>query len=103
MTAAAAADSGGRPGTDALREARRVHWHDCLTSYEGQVLVLNGEKDTSHVRAQSKLLEAVPHGDAEIVPGAAHLANLDQPEQYTEAVRRFAGSVEDPFRVSATP
>jgi pimeloyl-ACP methyl ester carboxylesterase len=84
---------------DALREARRIRWHGCLASYEGSVLVLNGEKDTPHVRAQAKLLDGVEHGRAELVPGAAHLANLDRPEEYTESVRRFAGSLGDPFRV----
>jgi pimeloyl-ACP methyl ester carboxylesterase len=84
---------------DALREARRIRWHGCLSSYDGRVLALNGEKDTPHVRAQAKLLEGVRHGEAHLVPGATHLANLDQPDEYTAAVRRFAGSASDPFRV----
>jgi pimeloyl-ACP methyl ester carboxylesterase len=88
-----------RAYADALREARRIRWHGCLSSYEGRVHVLNGEKDTPHVRAQVKFLESVPHGDAELVPGAAHLANLERPEEYTEAVRRFARTAADPFRV----
>jgi pimeloyl-ACP methyl ester carboxylesterase len=88
-----------RAYADALREARKIRWHSYLEAYEGEVLVLNGEKDAPHVRAQDQLLAAVEHGRAEIVRGAGHLANLDRPEEYTDAVRRFAGSLADPFRV----
>jgi pimeloyl-ACP methyl ester carboxylesterase len=84
---------------DALHEARRIRWHGCLASYEGQVLVLNGEKDTPHVRAQARLLKGVRHGGAELVAGAGHLANLDRAEEYSQAVQRFAGPLVDSFRV----
>jgi pimeloyl-ACP methyl ester carboxylesterase len=79
---------------DALRAARKIHWHGCLRSYEGHVHVLNGERDHPHVRAQPKFLADVPHGGAELVEGAGHLANLDRPDEYTDAVRRFVLSLD---------
>jgi pimeloyl-ACP methyl ester carboxylesterase len=78
---------------DALHAVRKIHWHGALNSYEGQVLVLNGERDRPHVNAQPQFLEDVPHGRAELVKGAAHLANLDRPDEYSEAVRRFVRSL----------
>jgi pimeloyl-ACP methyl ester carboxylesterase len=74
---------------DALRAARRVHWHECLTAYERPVLVLNGELDKPHVRAQQELVAQAPNARAQVITGAGHLANLDRPEEYTEAVRAF--------------
>src|SRR5262249_13868736 len=89
-------DAGGsswRGYADALRAARRIHWGGRLDSYDGNVLVLNGERDTPHVRAQERLVSSIPHGRAAVVEGAGHLANLDRPDEYAEAVRRFARSL----------
>jgi len=79
---------------EALRAARRVRWHECLGSYGGEVLVLNGARDAPHVRAQAKLLSGVAHGRAELIPDAGHLASLDRPDAYTDAVRRFVGTLD---------
>jgi pimeloyl-ACP methyl ester carboxylesterase len=90
-------DAGGsswRGYADALRAARRIHWDGCLGSYGGEVLVLNGSKDTPHVRAQERLVSSIPHGRAAVIEGAGHLANLDRPDDYTDAVRGFARSLD---------
>jgi pimeloyl-ACP methyl ester carboxylesterase len=75
---------------DALRQARKIHWHGLLSNYQRPVLVLNGENDKPHVRDQEKVLEGVPDGRALVLEGAGHLANLDAPEAYTAAVREQA-------------
>ena len=78
---------------DALRAARKIRWHEQLSDYPGQVLVLNGADDKPHVRDQDKLLAHVPHGRAQVIEGAGHLANLDRPDEYTAAVRDFLRSL----------
>ncbi len=86
----AEADHYWRGYADALRAARKVHWHGKLAGYERAVLVLNGGLDKPHVRDQAKILEGVYDGRAEVIEGAGHLANLDQPDAYTAAVRAHA-------------
>jgi pimeloyl-ACP methyl ester carboxylesterase len=93
---AAELEAGGfswRGYADALRAARRIRWHEVAAGYDRPVLILNGENDKPHVREQPKLLECFPRGTAELVPGAGHLANLDRPEAYTDAVRRLVAGV----------
>jgi pimeloyl-ACP methyl ester carboxylesterase len=80
---------------DALRAARRIHWRECLSSYTGPVLVLNGALDRPHVQAQEDLVARLPHARAETIAAAGHMANLDQPDAYTDAVRSFARGVVD--------
>jgi pimeloyl-ACP methyl ester carboxylesterase len=64
-----------------------------LGKYPGPSLVLNGERDTSSRRGESKFLSAARQGYAQIIPGAGHACNLDQPEKYNLALREFAGSI----------
>jgi pimeloyl-ACP methyl ester carboxylesterase len=78
---------------DALKAARRIHWSQQLESYERPVLLLNGVRDTGHSRAAAALAPELPHARVQVIDDAGHLANLDQPEAYTEAVRGFAGSL----------
>lgn len=86
----AEADQYWRGYADALRAARKIHWHGQLARYERPVLVLNGSLDKPHVRDQEKLLEGVRDGRAQVIEGAGHLANLDRPDEYTDAVREHA-------------
>lgn len=78
---------------DALRAARRIHWYDCASEVRQPVVVLNGSRDTPHVRAQGELLVHLREGRAQLIDGAGHLANLDRPDEYTAAVRSFAGGL----------
>jgi pimeloyl-ACP methyl ester carboxylesterase len=78
---------------DALHQARKIHWHGLLAGFGRPVLVLNGAKDKLHVRDAPKQLSGVPHGRAVVLEGAGHLANLDEPEAYTAAVREHAARV----------
>jgi pimeloyl-ACP methyl ester carboxylesterase len=50
-------------------------------------------RDTGHARAAAALAPELPHARVQVIDDAGHLANLDQPEAYTEAVRGFAGEV----------
>ncbi|GGJ72159.1 lysophospholipase [Streptomyces brasiliensis] len=54
------------------------------------VLILNGEKDAVFRAGEADFARAHPHARVELVPRARHLANFDDPDAFTDAVRRFA-------------
>lgn len=54
------------------------------------VLILNGEKDTVFRAGEADFARAHPNARVELIPRARHLANFDDPEAFTDAVRRFA-------------
>jgi pimeloyl-ACP methyl ester carboxylesterase len=67
-----------------------------LSTYPGPVLILNGERDSTSRRSQAKFMARLRHARAQVIPGAGHACNLDQPEAYNEAVRAFAASLRLP-------
>jgi pimeloyl-ACP methyl ester carboxylesterase len=64
-----------------------------LALYPGPSLILNGERDTSARRGESKFVSAARQGRMQIIPDAGHACNLDQPENYNLAVREFGQSI----------
>jgi len=52
-------------------------------------LVLCGERDGANLPLCRSLAEALPDGSFELVPGAGHVANLDEPAAFTALVREF--------------
>ncbi|MER6622033.1 alpha/beta hydrolase [Streptomyces sp. NPDC000931] len=54
------------------------------------VLILNGEKDTLFRSGEMDFARAHPNARVELIPRAGHLANFDDPDAFTDAVRRFA-------------
>lgn len=54
------------------------------------VLILNGEKDAVFRAEEADFARAHPHARVELIPRARHLANFDDPDAFTDAVRRFA-------------
>jgi pimeloyl-ACP methyl ester carboxylesterase len=57
------------------------------------VLLLNGQYDQFRIGVRD-VLRACQHAQVEVIPGASHLANLDRPEAFTDALLRFADSVQ---------
>jgi pimeloyl-ACP methyl ester carboxylesterase len=54
------------------------------------VLVVNGEHDTGRRRlAGEHLAGLLPRAERSLVPGAGHLANLDNPRAYDDMIRSF--------------
>jgi len=53
------------------------------------VLVLCGERDRPNLPLSRRLAEALPDARFETVPGAGHVANLDNPEAFTALLRDF--------------
>ncbi|WP_153542273.1 alpha/beta fold hydrolase [Streptomyces sp. RB17] len=54
------------------------------------VLILNGEKDAIFRTREADFARTHPHARVELIPRAGHLANFDEPDAFTDAVRRFA-------------
>ncbi|MFJ2598600.1 alpha/beta fold hydrolase [Streptomyces erythrochromogenes] len=63
---------------------------DAMRHVDAPVLILNGEKDTVFRSGEREFARAHPHARIELIPRARHLANFDDPEAFTDAVRRFA-------------
>ncbi|MEV0494059.1 alpha/beta fold hydrolase [Streptomyces atratus] len=76
-------------------------WGDVLGRFDpgamrhvtAPVLILNGEKDTVFRSGEADFARAHPHARVELIPRAGHLANFDDPQAFTDAVRRFARQI----------
>jgi pimeloyl-ACP methyl ester carboxylesterase len=55
--------------------------------------LLNGAADRFFRRDERLYLRALRSGRVRLIEGAAHMANLDQPEAYTQALRDFATEI----------
>lgn len=71
-------------GRDFIRELR---------AYDGPVAIINGERDSMFRLSEVMFLAAARDATLQIVPDAGHVANLEQPEAYDRALRRFARSI----------
>jgi pimeloyl-ACP methyl ester carboxylesterase len=55
------------------------------------VQIIVGELDVATPPAEAKLMaERIPDARLAVIPDAAHLANLEQPESFNRIVREFA-------------
>lgn len=58
--------------------------------------VIVGELDQATPPSDATLMaDQIPGARLTVIPGAAHLANLEQPERFTHIVQSFAGSLEE--------
>jgi pimeloyl-ACP methyl ester carboxylesterase len=64
-----------------------------MRDYTRPVLVLNGENDEGMRQQETVLTNLLSDGRLQVLPGAGHLTNLEQPEAYTLAVQQFAKEV----------
>ncbi|MFZ2508492.1 MAG: alpha/beta hydrolase [Steroidobacteraceae bacterium] len=54
------------------------------------VLIVNGSHDApARLAAGDRLMQVLPHAERAWIPGAGHLANLDEPVAYAEVLRGF--------------
>ncbi|MER7056542.1 alpha/beta hydrolase [Streptomyces sp. NPDC000351] len=63
---------------------------DAMRYVAAPVLILNGEKDTVFRSGEMDFVRAHPQARIELIPRARHLANFDDPDAFTDAIRRFA-------------
>lgn len=63
---------------------------DLLPRIAVPTLLLWGESDArSPLRVARQFKEAIPRSELVVLPAAGHMSNLEQPELFNEAVRRF--------------
>lgn len=82
-----------RGGSQGLREVFTQKFCPRLAGYPGPVLLLNGKRDLGFRLQERRFLAAARNARLQIIPKAFHIANLDQPEAFAEAVRKFAESI----------
>jgi len=83
-----------RGGAAGIREVMRQEFGLKLAAYPGPVLLLNGARDLGFRMHEKRFLATARRGRLEVIPKAFHIANIDQPEKFSEAVRRFAREAE---------
>jgi pimeloyl-ACP methyl ester carboxylesterase len=85
-----------RGGAVALRALIGERFAPRLAAYPGPTLIVNGEYDLLF-RLSSRTFAGAAHDARRVrLRGATHLANLDRPEAFSEAVRRFVRSLDEP-------
>jgi 3-oxoadipate enol-lactonase len=72
-----------------FREGRRFDVTQELDRLTMPVLVLVGERDRANRGLSRVLAERLPNAELRLVEGAGHVANVDAPEAFTEALRAF--------------
>ncbi|MGA9883399.1 MAG: alpha/beta fold hydrolase [Candidatus Acidiferrales bacterium] len=82
-----------RGGAAGIRQVMSREFGPKLAAYPGPVLLLNGAMDLGFRMHEKRFLAIAQRGQLEVIPKAFHLANIDQPKQFSDAVRRFARSL----------
>lgn len=77
-------------GAVAVRSLVGERFRPRLARFPGPTLILNGEFDLLFRLSQRSFVAAAADARAAVIPWATHLTNLDRPEVFTSAVRRFA-------------
>jgi pimeloyl-ACP methyl ester carboxylesterase len=96
---AAPIEAGGfhfRGGAVAVRALVGERFRPRLARYPGRTLLLNGEFDLLFRLSARDFAEAAVDARRMTLPRATHLTNLDRPDLFTAAVRRFALEVDRP-------
>jgi pimeloyl-ACP methyl ester carboxylesterase len=66
---------------------------DALGSMEVPALVLVGEEDQPFLRAAEVMAAKLPQARLELLPGAGHVANLEEPEIFNASLLGFLGAL----------
>lgn len=80
---------------DAVRAMRGVDFRAKLAAYDGPALILNGQHDWVHRTAERSFAHVAHNAAVQIIPDAGHIASLDAPDSFTDAVREFAVRAEE--------
>ena len=83
-------------GAEAVRSLVGQRFIPRLAAYPGPSLIVNGEFDVVFRPGARAFAAAARDARRVRLGGASHLANLDRPAAFSEAVRRFARSVANP-------
>jgi pimeloyl-ACP methyl ester carboxylesterase len=85
----------GAGGAGALRALIGERFAPRLAAYDGPVLILNGELDVLFRMGANLFARDARDVRRVRLGGATHLANLDRPEAFNLAVRRFAEELQN--------
>ncbi len=66
---------------------------DHLPAIDVPTLVIVGEKDEPFIGASEYMTAKIPGARMEIIPGAGHAANLDNPDHFNRVLRAFLDSL----------
>lgn len=80
-------------GVQAFHELFERRFRPAVAAYTGPVLFLNGARDLGFRLQERQFLAAARNGRLQVIPKAFHIANLDQPASFAEAIRGFARSI----------
>src|SRR5690606_36130657 len=70
--------------------ALRTDGKDILSRFHGPCMVIVGEHDQVTPVERARLIQSLVAGaELHLVPGAAHLPNLEQPEHFNALLARF--------------
>lgn len=78
-----------RGGGEAIRVLTAGGFRERLRSYGGPILVINGNLDLVFRLGERRFLEGVPSVTTRRISWAAHLSNLDRPDDFSNAVEAF--------------
>jgi pimeloyl-ACP methyl ester carboxylesterase len=81
-------------GAVAVRSLIGERFKPRLAAYPGPSLLLNGEYDLFFRPTERSFARVAANPWRVLIRGATHLANLDRPEAFTAAIRRFADSID---------
>jgi pimeloyl-ACP methyl ester carboxylesterase len=57
-------------------------------------MVLVGEEDQTTPPAEAEVIaQGIPGAKLAVIPGAGHLSNLEQPDQFNDVVGKFAAGL----------
>lgn len=83
-------------GAVAVRSLVGRRFKPLLAAYPGPSLLINGEFDLFFRPTERSFAAVAADPRRVLIPKATHLANLDQPERFTAAIRRFAEGIGSP-------
>jgi pimeloyl-ACP methyl ester carboxylesterase len=69
-----------------------VDWRSRLPEIKQPTLVIAGAQDARFIDASRRLAEMIPNARLEIISGAGHIVNLEEPERFNEIVSGFLNS-----------
>jgi pimeloyl-ACP methyl ester carboxylesterase len=78
-----------RGGGEAIRVLTAGGFRDRIRAYGGPILVINGNLDLVFRLGERRFLEGVPGVTRRRISWAAHLSNLDRPDDFSNAVEAF--------------
>jgi len=76
-------------GGVAIRTLSRGRFRERLAAYGGPILVINGDLDFVFSLGERQFLEGVEGVTSRRIRRAAHLSNVDRPDEFSEAVEGF--------------